>query len=89
VVTFDMLVTGLRELGLDKSSAVIVHSSLRSFGYVDGGALDVCRGLVEVCGTLLMPAASWDLTGVPAPPGLVRTKSAPRLVPVGKKVEPK
>src|SRR5439155_20017109 len=70
------LAAGLRELGLGESSAVIAHSSLRSFGPVDGGALAVCRGLVAVCGTVLLPAGSWELTGLPAPPGLVRPHNA-------------
>lgn len=71
--------SGLRVLGLDSSAAVIVHSSLRSFGHVEGGALAVCRALVSTCGTVLMPAASWDLTGVPAPPELQRPYNAVQL----------
>lgn len=76
MVTGQDIVEGLRELRLDGSAAVIVHASLRSFGYVEGGAPAVCRALVAVCGTVLLPAASWDLTGVPAPPGLVRPHNA-------------
>lgn len=67
---------GLRALGLDKSSSVIVHSSLSSFGWVEGGALAVCEALVSVCGTVMVPAGAWDGTGVPAPPGLVRPDNA-------------
>jgi aminoglycoside 3-N-acetyltransferase len=73
-----MIVDGLRACDLDASSAVIVHSSLRAFGHVDGGALTVCQALLDVCGTVVMPAGSWDLTGVPAPPGLVRPHNAVR-----------
>ncbi|TCC41996.1 AAC(3) family N-acetyltransferase [Kribbella speibonae] len=72
VVTAGDLADGLRKLGLGRGSEVIVHSSLSSFGYVDGGAEAVCSALTEVCGTVLMPAGTWDLTGIPAPPGLVR-----------------
>ncbi|NIK57008.1 AAC(3) family N-acetyltransferase [Kribbella shirazensis] len=75
-VTARDLVDGLRQLGLDRSSSVVVHSSLSSFGYVDGGAEAVCAALTEVCGTVLMPAGSWMLTGLPAPPGLVRPDNA-------------
>src|SRR5690242_3855033 len=75
-VTESEIVEGLRALGLSQDSTVIVHSSLRSFGQVDGGALTVCRALMEVCGTLLMPAGAWDRTGVPAPPGLIRPRNA-------------
>ncbi len=77
-VTRSDIEQGLRALGLDGSSSVIVHSSLRSFGWVEGGAGAVCGALVSVCGTVMVPAASWDLTGVPAPPGLVRPNNACR-----------
>jgi aminoglycoside 3-N-acetyltransferase len=76
VVTGADLVDGLRKLGLGRASEVVVHSSLSSFGYVDGGAEAVCSALTEVCGTVLMPAGTWDLTGIPAPPGLVRPDNA-------------
>ena len=79
MVSEQMIAEGLHALGLDASSTIIVHSSLRSFGYVEGGALAVCRALVAICGTVLMPAASWDLTGIPAPPGLVRPHNAVRV----------
>ena len=72
------IVVGLRALGLNQSSTVIVHSSLRSFGQVAGGALAVCRALMATCGTVLAPASTWDRTGVPAPPGLVRPHNAIR-----------
>jgi aminoglycoside 3-N-acetyltransferase len=78
MVTEQMIADGLRALGLDVSSSVIVHASLRSFGTVEGGAEAVCRALVAVCGTVLLPAGSWDLTGLPAPPGLMRPHNAAR-----------
>jgi aminoglycoside 3-N-acetyltransferase len=76
VTTEQEVIGGLRALGLNDSSTVIVHSSLRSLGHVDGGALAVCRALLAVCGTVLLPAGTWDRTGVPAPPGLVRPHNA-------------
>jgi aminoglycoside 3-N-acetyltransferase len=75
-VTQQTIVHGLRSLGLDRSSSVIVHASLSSFGLVEGGATSVCRALVQVCGTVVVPASSWDLTGIPAPPGLKRPHNA-------------
>ncbi|MEV5966139.1 AAC(3) family N-acetyltransferase [Kribbella sp. NPDC051952] len=75
-VTAEEIADGLRRLGLDKTSTVIVHSSLSSFGYVDGGAEAVCQALTSVCGTLLLPGGSWDLTGIPAPPGIARPNNA-------------
>ncbi|WP_427889340.1 AAC(3) family N-acetyltransferase [Kribbella sp. GL6] len=75
-VTVAELSDGLRRLGLGEASEVVVHSSLSAFGYVDGGAEAVCAALAEVCGTVLMPAGTWDLTGLPAPPGMVRPRNA-------------
>jgi aminoglycoside 3-N-acetyltransferase len=77
-VTRRQIAEGLDALGLGVTSAVIVHSSLRSFGHVAGGALDVCAVLVDVCGTVLVPAGTWNLTGLPAPPGLIRPHNAAR-----------
>jgi len=76
MVTEDEIAQGLQALGLQKSSAVMVHASLRSFGPVEGGAQAVCHALLSTCGTILLPAGTWDLTGIPAPPGLVRPHNA-------------
>ncbi len=49
---------GLREIGVRKGDLVMVHSSLSSFGYVEGGADTVIDALMEVVGeegTILMP----------------------------------
>lgn len=76
VVTAGDIADGLRQLGLDRSSKLIVHASLKSFGYVDGGAEAVCAALVETCGTVLAPAGTWDLTGIGPPPGIARPHNA-------------
>jgi aminoglycoside 3-N-acetyltransferase len=76
VVTEDEIAEGLGRLGLDSTSSVLVHASLRSFGQVAGGAEAVCRALVGTCGTVMMISGTWDLTGVPAPPCLVRPHNA-------------
>ena len=47
--------TRLADLGLTGKD-VAVHSSLRSFGRVEGGAETVVRALLDVCGTVLMPS---------------------------------
>jgi aminoglycoside 3-N-acetyltransferase len=78
MVTEVDIVHGLRVLGLHRSSAVIVHSSLRSFGNVEGGAYTVCQALLSTGATLLLPAGSWEMTGIPAPPGLLRPRNAVR-----------
>lgn len=53
------IISGLIDLGLHPGAGVIVHSSLRSFGYVPGGAVAVIEALMEVVtseGTILMPS---------------------------------
>lgn len=75
-MTEEDIVWGLRGLELGRDSTVVVHASLRSFGVVEGGANTVARGLAAVCGTVVMPSGTWDLTGVPAPPGSERPNNA-------------
>ena len=55
----------LRSLGLSGRS-ICVHSSLRSFGYVEGGAETVVRAFLEEGSTLMVPAFSWTYA-VPPP----------------------
>lgn len=58
MVGYADVAAGFRSLGLDESSCVVVHPSLRSFGHVDGGAEAVCRTLVDVCGTVVVPSGT-------------------------------
>lgn len=71
-----LIADGLSRLGLTDRSSVVVHASLRSFGYVHGGASTVVEALTATCGTVVMMAGSSDLTSVSAPPGLVRPHNA-------------
>ncbi|MBL6990775.1 MAG: AAC(3) family N-acetyltransferase [Bacteriovoracaceae bacterium] len=60
-LTVDLLKEGLLGLGLSRGQTVIVHSSLKSLGWVCGGAEAVIVALMEVVGpegTLVMPAHS-------------------------------
>jgi aminoglycoside 3-N-acetyltransferase len=53
------LTNGLRSLGLEAGMGIVVHSSLRSFGHIPGGASAVIAALMEALtseGTLLMPS---------------------------------
>jgi aminoglycoside 3-N-acetyltransferase len=53
----------LLALGVRPGGVLLVHSSLKSLGPVEGGAETVIRGLLEALGpegTLLMPALSYD-----------------------------
>lgn len=51
IVTKDDIVNGLKGLGLKPGDIVFLHSSLSSFGYVDGGADTVVRAFLEILGT--------------------------------------
>jgi len=57
-VTKEDIKRGLRNLGLKRGDVVVVHSSLSSFGYVEGGADAVIDALIETVGnegTVVMP----------------------------------
>lgn len=59
VVTKAGILAGLRSLGVLPGSGLMVHSSLKSFGHVQGGAQAVIEALMEAVteqGTLLMPS---------------------------------
>ena len=57
-VTDKDIVRGLREVGLKASDVVLVHSAMRTFGQVEGGADTVVAALLDVIGergTLVVP----------------------------------
>jgi aminoglycoside 3-N-acetyltransferase len=59
------LVDGLRRLGIQDGDAVVVHSSLRALGPVDGRAETVVTALLDVTGergTLLVPTYTYFTT---------------------------
>lgn len=61
--TRDSLAADLRALGLQSGMVVIVHSSLSSIGWVNGGSVAVVQALLDVLtsdGTLIMPAHSGE-----------------------------
>ena len=73
------LVSGLGSLGLTSGDVVFVHSSLSSFGHVEGGAETVVQAFLEVLGpegTLAGPSFGkyfkegsgqvWDRDGSPS-----------------------
>lgn len=65
------LVSGLRTLGLKTGDRVLVHSSLSSFGHVEGGAETVIDALLEAVGaqgTVLVPTLTGDEALSPANP---------------------
>jgi aminoglycoside 3-N-acetyltransferase len=59
------IVKGLRALGLNHNSHVVAHAALSSFGRVHGGPEAVAAALAAVCGTVLMPAFTYQTLIVP------------------------
>lgn len=71
MLTFEQLVDGFRKLGVMQGDTLLVHSSYKSFGEVEGGPETVVRALetalgTEKDGTLIMPTFNFDFNkGVP------------------------
>lgn len=69
MLTFENLVTGFRDLGVEEGDTLLVHSSYKSFGDVDGGPQTVIQALEAALGpegTLIMPTFNFDFNkGVP------------------------
>lgn len=64
-VTYRVLKTELRALGVDSGMTVIVHTSMSKLGWVAGGVRSVVDALVDVvgqAGTLVMPTHTSDLS---------------------------
>ena len=73
------LVCGFRDLGITAGMGLQVHSSLSSFGHVEGGPATVVRALKEVltpAGTLMMPSFNHGAPFEPSGPGYL-TRSGP------------
>ncbi|MEV5611293.1 AAC(3) family N-acetyltransferase [Streptomyces sp. NPDC052225] len=65
LVTRASLATDLRALGVRPGETLLVHSSLSSLGWVNGGPVAVVQALLDALGphgTLVVPAQSGDLT---------------------------
>lgn len=64
-ITYNQIVRGLRAIGLNENSRIVVHSSLSAFGYVLGGGQTVVGALTAVCGTVLAPAFTYQTLLIP------------------------
>ncbi|MGW5372186.1 aminoglycoside N(3)-acetyltransferase [Streptomyces sp. NPDC004009] len=63
LLTRDGIAAALRRLGVASGETLLVHSSLSSLGWVNGGAVAVVRALLDVlgpAGTLVVPTQSGD-----------------------------
>ena len=74
--TKNSIMEDLRKMGVKEGMTVIVHSSLSSIGWVNGGEVAVIQALMEVVteeGTIIMPTQSallsdpseWEMPPVP------------------------
>lgn len=62
-VNFDELVLNFRKLGLEKGDVLLVHSSYKSFGGVEGGpqtVIDALKFILSEEGTLIVPTFNYD-----------------------------
>jgi aminoglycoside 3-N-acetyltransferase len=76
------LISGFRQLGLDEGDTLLVHSSFKSLGPVDGGPPTVVQALEAALGpegTLIMPTfnfdfnkgEAWDVRSTPSRMGVL------------------
>jgi len=63
--TIQQVVNAIQEMGLGKG-VVLMHSSLKSFGHLEGGADTLIRAFLDVDSTLIVPTFTYDCK-VPAP----------------------
>lgn len=82
-VTKNDIIKVCSELGLKKTDTIIIHSSMKSFGYVEGGPVTVIEGFREFLseGTLCFPAlrqknfgksyVDWDINNTPSDVGFL------------------
>jgi aminoglycoside 3-N-acetyltransferase len=71
---------GVGGLGVQRGMGLMVHSSLSSFGHVEGGALAVVEALMEAVGdtgTLLMPSFNHEAPWKPGGAGLFDPSRTP------------
>ncbi|MBL7161548.1 MAG: AAC(3) family N-acetyltransferase [Anaerolineales bacterium] len=82
MLTFDKLVGEIRFFGVEAGDTLLVHSSYKSFGGVEGGPQTVIDALLHVLGeegTLIMPAFNfdfckgepWDVRETPSHMGII------------------
>ena len=80
LVTQENIAAGLRALGLAPGAGVMVHSSLKSFGRVEGGAAAVIAALMDVItpdGTLLLPSFNHGAPFQEGGPGYYHPQETP------------
>jgi aminoglycoside 3-N-acetyltransferase len=79
-VTQGDIAAGFRELGIGSGDTLLAHSSLSSFGHVEGGADAVIDGLLDALGpdgTLLVPTLTGSPELSPEHPPHIDLRTAP------------
>lgn len=82
MLTFDDLVAGFHRAGVEAGDTLLVHSSYKSFGPIDGGPQTVVNALEAALGpegTLIMPTFNfdfnrgqpWDVRSTPSQMGVL------------------
>ena len=62
ILTKEELIKHFKACGVSEGQAIFVHTSLKSLGFVVGGAETLIRALLEIVGeegTLMMPSQTW------------------------------
>lgn len=62
ILTKDDLIKQFRNCGVSEGQTIFVHTSLKSIGFVVGGAETLIKALLEIVGkegTLMMPSQTW------------------------------
>jgi aminoglycoside N3'-acetyltransferase len=80
IVTQTDILAALRDLGVTPGVGLMIHSSLKSFGYVEGGAAAVVAALMEAvtpAGTLLLPTFNHGAPFEPGGPGYFHPQETP------------
>lgn len=62
IVLKEDLIKGFKDIGVKEGQSIMVHTSLKSLGFVCGGAQIVIEALIQCVGnegTIMMPTQSW------------------------------
>jgi aminoglycoside 3-N-acetyltransferase len=63
MIGYEDIISGFKELGITEGDVLLVHSSFKSFGGVEGGPQTVIKALLDVIGkkgTLVMPTFNFS-----------------------------
>jgi len=65
MVSFHEIFSGLRQLGLDKQSPIIIHASLSSFGEIRGGAETLLGAVLGNFNAIMAPTFTYKTMVIP------------------------